>query len=255
MLNRFLSLLLACSLLLCAVPALGESAEERGMLRARDTLNTLGFDLSDECVAGAVAHYREMEEIYRHSSFFDALTPDLATCAYLLLMQEGMGKFDPETFAWSPSSDKIYVFDAEFFNIEGMYTEFLTGVQAIVVDGEFTDVTEDLSGMTAEWDETTWSDGYRSVAFRLNGQPYDVRLASYGDWLNMDILPFLNAALKKEGCAAQLHCVSDEFDQTVFLIYGDAKTAAVLRQILGVPQPEPEGGGSLLDWLGGLFGG
>jgi len=166
-----------------------------------------------------------------------------------------MGKFDPETFAWSPSSDKIYVFDAEFFNIEGMYTEFLTGVQAIVVDGEFTDVTEDLSGMTVEWDEATWSDGHRTVAFRLNGQPYDIRLTSYGDWLNMDILPFLNAALKKEGCAAQLHCVSDEFDQIVFLIYGDAKTASVLRQILGVPQPEPEGGGSLLDWLGGLFGG
>ena len=146
-------------------------------------------------------------------------------------MTEGMGQYDEETWEWTPSSGYIYVFDAEFMNIDTMYTEFLLGVQAIVPDAQFENVQEDLSGMSLEWDPETYSDGTRSVSFTCNGHPYAITLDSYGDWLNDEIIDFVNDVLEAEGCAGRLHAINDY--QTVFLIYGTASQAAELRQIMG----------------------
>ena len=69
----------------------------------------------------------------------------------MMLMYLGMGEYDWETFERTPVSDKIYAQDAEVFNIEEMYTEFLEGVDYIIPDAEFTDIREDLSGLTVRW--------------------------------------------------------------------------------------------------------
>lgn len=148
---------------------------------------------------------------------------------------------------FTPTSDKLYVFDAEFFNIEGMYTEFLQGVQAIMPDAQITAVREDLSGMNE------YLEGSRKVFFEFNGHSYVVTLESQGDWLNPEIIDFLNKVLITEGYPGRLHIVSDAYDQMVFLIYGTEEEAASLCLLLGTEAPQ-ESGNPLLEWLGNLLG-
>ena len=81
-----------------------------------------------------------------------------------------------------------------------------------------------------------------------------VTLTSEGDWLNTEIIDFLNQVLKTEGDNNRLHIVSEGWDQLVFLIYGTEADAKALRRLLDVEEPASSVGESLLDWLGSLFG-
>ena len=78
-------------------------------------------------------------------------------------------------------------------------------------------------------------------------------LKSEGDWLNGEIVDFLNRVLKTEGFDKQLHIVSDGWDQMVFLICGTQADAAALRRLMGVEAPQEESN-PLLEWLGNLLG-
>ena len=204
-------------------------------------------ELKEQAAAQNDRYLRMMAEYGFDVSYYQ--TEEQA--AYMLLLQLGVGEYDDDAWAFTPTSDQIYVLDAEVFNVGGMYTEFLQGVQAIVDDAEFANVKEDLSGIDWEWDGSSMTDGHRVVAFTCNGTPYAIRLDSYGDWLNAEIIDFVNEALKAEGCRGQLHVISDGYDQMIFLIYGDEARAAALRAIIGTePWEEPETEGfSLLDWL------
>ena len=83
-------------------------------------------------------------------------------------------------------------------------TLFLKGIQSIVPDIEITDVKEDLSGMTEEMSSSEESgemtDGTRGISFLCNGHPYAIELISYGDWINPDMIEFMNGVLAKENC-------------------------------------------------------
>ena len=243
--KRLLNLLLAMLLLL--VPARAESVDVEAMQRARDALNRQGFSISDECFARALEYRRTMQEMYAWSGF-DAGNPEQSELIYELLLCEGIGVYDYDALTWTPTSEQIYVFDAEFFNVEGMYTEFLQGVQSIMPDAQITDVREDLSGMNE------YLEGKRKVLFEFNGHSYVVTLTSEGDWLNTEIIDFLNQVLKTEGDTNRLHIVSEGWDQLVFLIYGTEADAKALRRLLDVEEPASSVGESLLDWLGSLFG-
>ena len=242
--KRLLSLLLA--ILLLSAPALAESTDAEAMQQAREALVRQGFFISDVCFTAALAYHRAMQEMYERVGL-PAEPPEQSELIYELLLCEGVGVYDYDTLTWTPSSEQIYVFDAEFFNIEGMYTEFLQGVQSIMPDAQITDVREDLSGMNAHFE------GKRKVFFDFNGYSYVVTLTSEGDWLNAEIIDFLNQVLKVEGFEKRLYIVSDGWDQMVFLFYGSEAEAAALRRLLDVEEPASDAGGSLLDWLGSLF--
>lgn len=249
--KRLIALLLAC-LMLC-LPAAAEVEPSDTLLQARDVLGHLGFSISDESISAAVRQQQLIQQLWEQAGF--TVPNDLGTCANLLLCQEGWGEYNYLTMTWTPTSDQVYAFDAEVFNVAGMYAEFLQGAEAIIPGAQFTDVQEDLSGMTAAWDEENFTDGYRSVSFLLNGKHYETRLVSYGDWFNDEFIGFVNDALEAEGFSGQLHCVSDPYDQIIILIYGDRQRADVLRQVMGVPEPEPdEEEPSLLNWLVNLLG-
>lgn len=244
--KKLLTLLLAVMLLLNAGLALAEQPDEVAMRRARQAVEKLGYSISDEAFAMALEQHRMMQAWYAQSGLQEAT--DQGDLVYQLLLCQGIGEYDYDTLTWTPMSDKIYVFDAEFFNIVGMYTEFLQGVQAIMPDAQITAVREDLSGM----DE--YLDGSRKVYFDFNGHSYVVTLKSDGDWLNGEIIDFLNQVLKTEGMAKRLHIVSDGWDQMVFLIYGSQKDAEALRSLLGT-EAASDTEFDLLEWLGSLFGG
>lgn len=240
--KRYLILLI----LLLTLPALAK-AENPTMESARQALEELGYPISEEAVAMAQEQHRMMQEMYAQ---WDMLPSDSfgsrSDWAYQLLLCQGIGAYDYDAMVFTPSSDRIYVFDAEFFNIEGMYTEFLQGVQAIMPEVRITAVREDLAGM----DE--YLDGSRKVYFEFNNHSYVVTLRSDGDWFNMEMIDFLNRVLKTEGLPGRLHIVSDDWDQIVFLIYGTAEEAGALRSLIGT-EAAPEKEFNLLEWLGSLF--
>ena len=51
--------------------------------------------------------------------------------AAMLLTVLGQGEYDYENMTWTPYSNGVYTFDIEFFNVENMYTDFLTGVSSL----------------------------------------------------------------------------------------------------------------------------
>ena len=243
--KKLLTLLLAAMLLLNAGLALAEQPDEAAMRRARQTVEKLGYPISDEAFAMALEQHRMMQAWYAQSGITAA--SDQGDLVYQLLLCQGIGEYDYDALTWTPTSDRIYVFDAEFFNIVGMYTEFLQGVQAILPEAQITNVREDLSGM----DE--YLEGKRKVYFAFNGHAYVTPLKSEGAWLNGEIIDFLNQVLKTEGFDKQLHIVSDGWDQMVFLICGTQADAAALRRLMGVEAPQEESN-PLLEWLGNLLG-
>lgn len=234
---------IAAVMILCSA-ALAES-DVAALQRARDLLEGKGFSVSDEAFAFALEQHRMMREIFAQAGI--AADESSSSMVYQLLLCEGIGEYDYDALTWMPTSDWIYVFDAEFFNIEGMYTEFLQGVQAIIPEAKITAVHEDLSGMNE------YFEGSRKVYFDFNDHSYVVTLKSEGDWLNPEIIDFLNQVLKTEGFEPRLHAVSDAYDQMVFLICGSEKKAAVLRSLLGTEPWENNAGFDLMDWLGSLF--
>ena len=211
-------------------------------------LENLGYPISDKACAMALEQHRTMLAWYAQSDmlFSDSFGTQ-SDWAYQLLLCEGIGEYDYDAMVFTPTSDKLYVFDAEFFNIEGMYTEFLQGVQAIMPEMQITAVREDLSGMNE------YLEGSRKVFFEFNGHSYVVTLKSQGDWLNAEIIDFLNKVLTTEGYPGRLRIVSDAYDQMVFLIYGTEEEAASLRLLIGTEAPQ-ESSNPLLEWLGNLLG-
>ncbi len=155
--TRWMAAGLAAVLCLCCLHYMHVEAEEGYAMTspAIETLRSWGFTLDD------VTRNKAAEQ----------LTPDadiqaLDTASLLLLL--GLGIYDCQTGEWEPLSHDVFVFDAEVTMINRMYTNILTGIDAIVPDIEITDIVEDLSGMTDEMvpdEKIPWmmTDGKRSV--------------------------------------------------------------------------------------------
>lgn len=146
------------------------------------------------------------------------------------LFEKALGDENLDTGEWKPLTDRIYAFDAEVYDIGRMYKLFLQGVQSIADDITITDLQEDLSGMTEEMTEPLNpyeppSDGVRSVTFKCNGHEYSVTLTSYGDWLNAEIITFMNRVLEKENRTKRLWLLSDGVDQMAAIVYDTEENA------------------------------
>ena len=144
-----------------------------------------------------------------------------------LLFFLGGGEYDYDTGAWTATSADVYAFDAEVYDIEHMYTLFLQGVQAIVPGIQISDIQEDF-----DWERLDY--GTRGVSFTCNGTPYSVELVSQGDWLNSEIIDFMNDVLRQENCSGRLYSVTDDADQMVILLYGSYGRAVAVSELLGV---------------------
>ena len=187
------------------------------MKTTADKLHELGFDVKEN---------PSLKGAFGGNSGFEA---------YMLLAELGMGDYDYESGEWTPTSNQVYAFDAEVFDIAQMYTLFLKGIQSIVPDIEITDVKEDLSGMTEEMSSSEESgemtDGTRGISFLCNGHPYAIELISYGDWINPDMIEFMNGVLAKENCPKRLHLLP-VMDQVAVLVYCTEEQAAALDALI-----------------------
>lgn len=242
---------LLCLMMLFAVAA--QAASGGAYRDVQRKLQQYGFDCDDADYDRVV---QKMEADRQWLASMGMLTGSMYESpryfAYVYLMEEGLGQYDYNTFTWTPTSDKVYAFDAEVFNIEGMYTEILLGVDAIVPDITITDVQEDLSGITEEMDFETYSDGTRKVSFLCNGHPYEIELISYGDWVDIAFFDFLDEVLAKEGCPKQLYALTHPMDQMILIYYGnenDAREIAYMMDYMNYAEMEEEEPGGLMDVL------
>ena len=205
-----------------------------------EILRRLGFDVPDDITdilrSNAEGMLDGMDIPGEFMSMLDEMSGNMSPSEILAGL--GMGKFDYETGEWTPTSDQIYAFDAEVSDIDMMYTLFLKGIESIVPGLTVADIIEDLSNLT---EDVTYpddiaaeppSDGMRSVSFTCNGNTYAAELKSYCDWINLDIVEFMNSILEQLGFDSRLHVISSVEDQIVLMIYASSERAELLRNTL-----------------------
>ena len=231
--TRFAMMIATVLILLLIVPINISIAEGKIMIdentrKAADELRSCGYDIPKNIQITASAWRNDMLNQIGDDPFFRAQLTRDEQMRFKLLWDWGAGSYDYETGIWTPTSDIVYAFDAEVYDIDHMYELFLLGVQAIVPEITITDITEDLSQMDGSLE------GKRSVSFLCNGHPYQFEFDSLGDWINGEILPLMNQVLEKEHCPYRLCEIQDQYDQMVILIYDTDEKAAFMKQYIDV---------------------
>lgn len=141
----------------------------------------------------------------------------------MLLSDKGAGDIDYSSFRWIPSSSKVFSFDVESFDPEGMYTLLLMGVSAI---GKGELVFEDIS-------ETPLPEGCRAVEFTFCGRRRRFESEQLSpDWYDLSFLDFLNSVIAEEGLYNRLYFMSDGY-QEVVLFYTDEIWAQRFKFLTG----------------------
>lgn len=129
----------------------------------------------------------------------------------MLLAAVGVGRFNFDTFEWTPTSDMVYSFDVEVFDISRMYTLFLWGIQSIS-QGEFeiTQIRED----TGEVDQLS-GQGIQTVRFLWDGRECIYHAKADNDWFDMEILDYMNKVLAETGNPKRLYFMSDGYQECI----------------------------------------
>lgn len=138
-------------------------------------------------------------------------TRDSVDVTTMLLAAVGVGRFNFETFEWTPTSDMVYSFDVEVFDIDRMYTLFLWGIQSIS-QGEFeiTQIQED----TGEVDRLLGR-GTQTVRFMCNERPCIYRARVDHDWFDAEILDYMNGVFADMGNPKRLYFMSDGYQECI----------------------------------------
>lgn len=140
----------------------------------------------------------------------------------------GMGEYDSETWEWTPSTNGVYWFDTEFFNVSNMYTDFLYGVSALESSLDF-EAIEEL------FDEQTLLEGTgdRSVRFTWDGQVYTIEAEMYYDWFDPTVADMLNQIIRDSGTGKQLYFAYDG-GQGFLVFYRDSLWALQFQYKTGI---------------------
>lgn len=188
-------------------------------------LERLGLHLPAELVEELDAQETDSE----YQEIFDAYCESDPGFGYrMLLSWWGYGEYD-DNWNWVPTSDQVYAFDCEVFNMSAMYTEFMNGVIAIS-GGEFaiTDIEEDTSQVDYDKNE-----GKQILSFKYNGKPYTFEAEFYGDWLDCDVVGFMNDVFAAEGNPKRL-LATDDGGQGCILFYNTPEWGKELEELTGM---------------------
>lgn len=190
--------------------------------RIAEDLAPLGITIRPETIAELEAYQAEYADLYAGVSL------SAAEQTAELLYMEGMGTFDPETFAWTPSDSGVYWFDMEVLFVDSIYTDFFAGLAAMDADLNFTNVTEDYSAVDLEA-----GTGTLPVSFDWNGQHHTLEAAYYYDWFDMDILAEVLRIVNAGSGRESLYYAYDG-GQGILLYYGTASDVRVLGRMTGL---------------------
>ena len=205
-------------------------------LRARRPTDEVAADLAafglyvpDEVVNEIEDTYRMVEVDEAYAGMYDYyLEYDPGFEYRMLLSSWGYGDYDDD-WNWIPTSDKVYAFDTEVFDMGCMYTDFLNGVIAIS-GGEFeiTDIVENTDDVNYEEDS-----GTQVLSFRYNGTPYTFEAIYFGDWLDCEVIEFMNQVFETEGNPKRL-LATDDGGQGCILFYNTPEWGDELEAATGM---------------------
>jgi hypothetical protein len=154
------------------------------------------------------------EEMIESLDNFLSKEPEIAktmdiTATFLTYV--GGGEFDYDTWEWSPSSDQVYCFDVEVFNVGCMYETFLQGIISISNEEfEITEITENLSNINEDSGL-----GTRDVSFNYNGTPYTLTAEAQHDWFDTNMLSEMNQVFQQEGNPKKLYFMGDGYQECI----------------------------------------
>lgn len=271
--RMMLAVFLIGCMIFCAQAEEKPTEWEDDLRIAQKTLEGLGIEISDQAMQKVekkmetLAEYLKMchyimdvgdnREIMDSDALllagYENFSMSPENYAHDLLLVVGAGERDATTGEWTALTQQVYAFNEKAFSMESMYVDFLRDVDVIVSDAVLTDIAEDLSGITGDIPADMQlfpirlQNGTRKVFFQCNGAPCEIELASYGAWINMDILAYVNRVLQEQGCKGQLQVVSNAGDLMVMLVYGDTTYANSVRRAIGVAEEKESL--NLVDWL------
>lgn len=144
----------------------------------------------------------------------------------LLLTEPGLGEYDYDAWTWTPTSKQVYAFDLEVFDVGGMYTQFLQGVQSILgVEPQLTEIEEKVSPIDGEYELHT-------VSFLCGGTPYTFDVRVQYDWFNPEMIGHMNEVLEREGSEKRLWATGDGY-QTCILFFQTEEWAKEFEKTMG----------------------
>lgn len=145
-----------------------------------------------------------------------------------LLSYVGFGEYDDETWEWSPAGNGVYAVDMEFFEISGMYTDYLAGV-ADIGGGElvFENIEEDLWIGSAELGY-----GWKKVSFILNGTRHTLWPFMNMDWLDIGFADKVAKLVDRADTGKRLYFLYEP-DTVFYVFYRDAAWAAEFEEKTG----------------------
>ena len=146
-----------------------------------------------------------------------------------LLTVLGDGEYDFENMTWTPDENGVYAFDAEVFNVDKMYTDFLTGISSLDKEElDFKNIQEDTSQMN--WEEGT---GKRTVTFEWKNKQFTLEAAVEDDWFDLNVANELNEIIKKYGNGKQLYFTGDGYQECI-VFYRDPEWAKSFQTETGL---------------------
>nr|WP_317378815.1 hypothetical protein [uncultured Faecalimonas sp.] len=161
---------------------------------------------------------------------YEKLPPEVEfNKAAALLTVLGQGEFDYEDMSWIPYENGVYTFDVEVFNVDKMYTDFLTGVSALDREElDFRKIEEDTSQVN--WEEGT---GKRTVTFEWKNKQFTLEAAVEDDWFDVNVANELNKIIKEYGEGKQLFFTSDGYQEGI-VFYRDPEWADGFQRETGL---------------------
>lgn len=170
----------------------------------------------------------KMEQDYKN------LPPEIElNKAAMLLTALGRGEYDYENVAWTPYENGVYAFDMEVFNVEKMYTDFLTGVSLLNKEElDFKNIREDTSQV--DWEEGT---GKRTVTFEWENESFTLEAEMNSDWFDLDVAYELNGIIGERGKEKQLFFTGDGYQECI-IFYRDQDWAKEFQKETGLELEE-----------------
>lgn len=121
----------------------------------------------------------------------------------------------------APFANKIYAFDSEVADIDGMFTVFLNEIQPLVGDDvTITDISEEVGPTDTH-----------TIRFRCNGKVYQHECAPDHDWFDPDMFSFVNYVLDQQGSGKYL-LVTGDLGQNYILFYNTEEWAQRFRDCM-----------------------
>lgn len=161
---------------------------------------------------GIDATAREDELTEEFLGFFEGedYYNDRGTLLGLLLSQIYFLEDPPRLLWW----------DTEVFELESMYTDFLTAVDTLSASElGIANISEDNSRV--DWDSGT---GTKTVSFDMLGKSFSYKADFQSDWMDTGIVPFLNDCLEEAGSDKLLYACDDGY-QAIILFYNTPEWA------------------------------